>query len=358
MLKPVDDTRMYEKMAVSLANSGRYHVHIIGFPSSRVPSLPHITFHPSASFGRLNPVRFMMPIRFFVIAMKIRPAIAIINTHELLWACSWLKLFASCRLLYDVRENYYRNIRYLPTFPSWLRPVLAAYVRGKEKLLRPFVNGFLFAEAGYRHELTFVKKNIVVIENKAGHDTRVRVRSYPVRRKRFLFSGTLATSSGVFIAIELIMRLHQIDPDIALHIIGYCAQPGTLRKIRDRIKDLPYIRLSGGDHLVPHTEIAAAIAASDVGIVAYPPNLSAINTTPTKLFEYLAAQLPIVMLAHDPWIERCKPYNAAVTFRYPDIDAAAVLHNIDTQQFYQHAPGPEVFWDTEARKLVALCDEL
>ena len=36
VLKPVDDSRMYEKIGLTLAGSGRYDVHVIGCDSARI----------------------------------------------------------------------------------------------------------------------------------------------------------------------------------------------------------------------------------------------------------------------------------------------------------------------------------
>jgi hypothetical protein len=45
VLKPVDDTRMFEKIGVSLAGADEAEVIIIGYPSQRPPTHQTITFH-------------------------------------------------------------------------------------------------------------------------------------------------------------------------------------------------------------------------------------------------------------------------------------------------------------------------
>ena len=44
VLKPIDDTRMFEKFGMSLSDSGNYNVVIIGYPSKAIPSYPNVRF--------------------------------------------------------------------------------------------------------------------------------------------------------------------------------------------------------------------------------------------------------------------------------------------------------------------------
>ena len=53
LLKPVNDTRMFEKIGVSLAQSGQYEVHIIGYPSGTSVSEPNVHFHPLPRFKNI-----------------------------------------------------------------------------------------------------------------------------------------------------------------------------------------------------------------------------------------------------------------------------------------------------------------
>ena len=61
-----------------------------------------------------------------------------------------------------------------------------------------------------------------------------------------LYSGTIAEVYGIFEAIELTEKLHKINPNIRLHIIGFCAQNHTLLQLQDQIRNKPYITLTGG----------------------------------------------------------------------------------------------------------------
>ncbi len=348
LLKPVDDTRMFEKLGQTLAEEAE--VHIIGYPSQGIVNHPTIIFHPLAPFNRLSIPRITSPWKVFRKMLKIKPDTFIITTHELLVAGVLAKIFLSYRLIYDVQENYGRNILYTTAFPKLLRPFIAAFVRCKEYLTSPFVNHFLLAERGYEEELNFPGKRKTVIENKT---KKVETRAHKKNdgHINLLFTGTLAETTGVFTAIELAQRLHNEDASIRLMLIGYCSLKETLEKIKDEISDKDFIKLIGGDQLVPHAEIVSQIQSHDFGIIAYSENPSIVNSIPTKLYEYLGYQLPILLVDHNTqWIDRTKFYQAALPFNVSMLKPDEFLHQMRTQSFYNSIP-TDVFWDSEAEKL-------
>jgi glycosyltransferase involved in cell wall biosynthesis len=355
VLKPVDDTRMFEKIGQSLADSGDNEIHIFGRQSSREYHFPGIQLHPHRNFNRISVYRLTMTLRLLFKIIRLKPAVFIITTHELLLPGLFVKLLSGSRLVYDVQENYFRNILYMNSFPALLKPILAVYVRLKEICLAPFVNDFLLSESAYKDELPFLGSRVTVLENKV-RKTACQV----VRRKTrsnetmLLFSGTLAESTGVFTAIQLAHQLHAIDPGVHLTIIGYCSLEETLRHIRQAIAGVDFIKLIGGNHLIPHTEIMDAIHESDAGIVSYQPNKSTENKVPTKLYEYIGCQLPVLLVNYTPWVKICEPYPAAVVFNPGQIEAKRLYEELKTREFYTTPPKDEVYWESEAKKLVGV----
>ncbi|HYF69458.1 MAG TPA: hypothetical protein VD884_15040 [Ohtaekwangia sp.] len=355
VLKPVNDTRMFEKLAQSLAK--KFETHVIGFPAESSyefsPVTPHTLYHEG--FKRMSLKRLAAPWVFFHNCFKLKPTDVIVCTHELLIPGILLKLILGCRLLYDVQENYFRNILYTNAFPFWIKPFVAGYVRFKELILSPFVNHFILAEKAYYKEIPFVRAKSVVVENRYKDlpDIHTEKKSLQDGNTYLLFSGTLAETTGVFTAINLADQLHEIDNTIRLTIIGFAAQPAVYNRIIDSIRDKSFIRLVGGNRLVSHQDIIQEIKTHDFGIVAYPPNKSTESSIPTKLFEYLGSQLPMLLIDHPVWEKYCSPFPAAIPFSEDLPDAAALLHQMKTGRFYQQNVG-NVFWSTEEPRLLSL----
>ena len=166
VLKPIDDTRMYEKFGLSMAKTNKYDTNIIGFASKNVKPHDSLTFHPLGTFPRLSWARLWAPWKVYRIYLQVKPQLIIANTHEILLVTVLYKIFFGAKIIYDVRENYVKNIMHTTVFPRLLRPMLAAWVRLKELITKPFFNQYLLAEKIYRKQLGFLPDRAVVIENK------------------------------------------------------------------------------------------------------------------------------------------------------------------------------------------------
>jgi len=357
VLKPVDDSRLYEKIGLSLASTGKYDVHIIGCASEKIEN-PNITQHPFRPFARASLRRLFVPWKILFRTISLKPDLLIIATHELLYLAMFMKIVTRCRIIYDVQENYYWNILYTPAFPLLLKPFIALYVRGKETMTAGFVDHFLLAEKGYEHELRFHDSKGTVVENKVRVPVEERKKPASVRSKKtinLIFSGTLAETTGVFTAIDLAVKLHVIDDRFRLTIIGFCAQHTVLEKIRLLITPRPFIELIARDSPVPHGEIFKHIQSSDFGLITYQINPSTMNSIPTKLYEYLGFKLPIILVSHKPWVDFCYPYSAAVVFDAHHFDAGQIYREMLNRTFYTAEPSL-VYWEAEEAKLLEVVE--
>lgn len=355
VLKPVDDSRMYEKIGLSLALAGQYDVHIIGCVTEAAPDA-RLSQHPFPPFARISLRRMFAPLLIFIRSLRLKPRVFIATTHELLFPAMFLKMFIRCRVIYDVQENYYWNILYTPAFPLLAKPFLALYVRAKETLSAPYVDHFFLAERGYEKEMKFPRNRKTILENKVRVDRALQKTAVPLTSKKtidLLFSGTLAPTTGVFTAIDLAVKLHVIDERIRLTIIGYAAQTKVLEKIRMLIHPRPFIELIAHDRPVPHAQIFDHIRKADFGVISYEVNPSTMNSIPTKLYEYLGLRLPILLTSHRPWVDFCYPWNAAVVFDAHHPDAAGVYKQMMSQTFYTSEP-TEVYWQSEEERLLSV----
>lgn len=349
VLKPIDDTRMLEKMALSLCEPHDYEVTIMGQSINQIPVHPGIKFIPFEIPGRFSLDRFLTPTKILLKLFKVRPGVLIVNTHELLIVSVISRILFGCVIVYDIRENYYRNIRFSETYPRRFRLPLSWWIRGKEKLVTRLFHHIILAEKSYATELGFIGKEFTILENKAVPPEVGKKLSNEVHK--LLFTGTISKSTGVFEAITLATALHKEDPDIRLLIAGYCALPSTRVEVLERIRDKPFIQLKGFYQLLPHREIMGEIVNADFGIMYYPPSPHTSGSVPTKLFEYMANQLPIITWANQPYTPRVLEQNAGLLWDVP----AELLNKMKTQSFYPKTP-IDVHW--EIKKFNDLIEKL
>ena len=360
ILKPVDDTRMFGKLALSITKIDKVAITIIGYPTKNPFRVPAVTSLPFKPFKRISFRRFFARFTFLQQVMAIKPRIIILTTHELLFVSLLAKAITGCRLIYDVQENYYRNIIHSTTFPFLIKHVVALAVRLKEKLIGPAIDHFFLAEKSYPTELRFLPERYTVLENKVRKES-IGQCSFNKKSKidghtHLIFSGTLATGTGVFEAIRWTKLFYEVDPKIRLTIIGYCSIPTVLKKIKAEVKDCNYISVIGGDELIPHAQILEEISTSDGAFVTYLPNASTSGSIPTKLFEYLACQLPIFLVPHPPWVNYCAPFHASILLD-KETSALQLLSNMKDNQLYSQAP-QEIYWEGQEASLFSVMDKI
>lgn len=359
LLKPINDTRMYEKLGLSLSKLAGVQVHICGFEAPLpAGASAAVFFHPIFRFERLSLGRAKAQGAYYKLLQEIRPHLIIACTHELLPASFLYCRNNTCKLVYDVQENFALNLAAQDNYPPLLRNVLAFSVGSIERVLARHITHFLVAEQSYVQELPFLRDKYTVIVNKykqaAGYSppaTPVRLQQGPLR---LLYSGTIGRVYGIFEAIALAEKLHQLHPQTTLTIIGYCADKATYWEVLHQVLQKPFITLIGGDQLVPHQRIIAAIEASDVGLLPYRPNESTFRCIPTKLYEYAAHALPMVVQHNPLWHAFLQQHKAGISINFKEPGVNQLLQEIQHQQFYEPGVPTGVFWKSEEEKLVQL----
>jgi len=182
---------MYEKFGISLAKTNKYEIHIAGFkiadcrllisdfkseirnPKSlpakalaQAGEIPNIFFHPLFNFKRLTIKRFFAPWKYYILLLKLKPQLIILNSPELLIVTCLYQIIFGSKLYYDIQENYYRNIACTKVYPPIIRNLIAILVRSIEYITRPFIDHYLLAERNYEREFSFSKGKSTIIENK------------------------------------------------------------------------------------------------------------------------------------------------------------------------------------------------
>ncbi len=359
VLKPVDDTRMRGKVAQALLAWPRVEVHVVGRASGRAGvnessrETGHVKPHPIFSGTRLSLGRLAAQGRYWRLLRTQRPHLVIVHAPELLpLTLLWQALGRGRKFVYDIRENYALNVTTQQVYRGWRKRALAAGLRWLEGRAARRAAAVLLAEASYAGELPFLAAlppgRVVVLENKyqpapgAVLPTMARPLPDPTQPVRLLFSGTISELNGVHEAIALAEALHQAWPGGAtLRIVGFCQQPALLAALHEVLERLAATRpglvtLIGGAELVPHSHIVAEIQRAHFGLLPYRPHPSTWRCRPTKLFEYLAHGLPVLIPNNPLWLSLVQAHGAglAVDFAQPARAAAAIAAALPTTRFY------------------------
>ncbi|MCF6360342.1 MAG: glycosyltransferase, partial [Cyclobacteriaceae bacterium] len=166
-LKPVNDIRSYSKIAQSLALNSSYSVYCIGYPTNielrdnKIKLLP-LSYFNKSGFGRL-----LARWQAFKLYVKVKPELIIVNSPDLLIITCLYKILFGSQIIYDIRENYFRNLWYQQNYSWGTRHFFALVIRSKEVILSPLFSHFILAEKVYEKQLNFIGNRFSVIENKS-----------------------------------------------------------------------------------------------------------------------------------------------------------------------------------------------
>ncbi|AMJ65419.1 hypothetical protein AXW84_08265 [Hymenobacter sp. PAMC 26628] len=366
---------MTGKFAATLLERPGMQVHVAGQGprAGRGPGAggaeSRLEFHAIFQGSRLGLSRLGAQWRYWRLLRRLRPGLVVVHAPELLpLTLLWQALGSGRRFVYDIQENFALNIRTQRVYPPWVGRVLAGALRRVETLAARRAAGLALAEASYADELPFLNRapgRVAVLENKyqpaPGEAPPAAARPLPGPQTplRLLFSGTLSELNGVREAVALAGALHAARPGGAhLTVIGFCQQPTLLQWLTETAdQHSAWLTLEGGARPVPHAAVVAAIGRAHLGLLAYRPHPSSERCQPTKLFEYLAHGLPLLVPPNPLWAAAVRAHGAGlvVDFADPAAAAATVLGALAAgPAFYPQGPPADALWAGEAKKLWAL----
>ncbi|MEP5612701.1 MAG: hypothetical protein ABJP45_10655 [Cyclobacteriaceae bacterium] len=348
-LKPVDDVRGYEKIAQSIAKTNKYQVNIIGNTGKKESDHPSIKFHEH-DISRKNLFgRIVSRINIMQMIFRINPSIIIVQTHELLYVTVIHKLLRRSKIIYDVREDYKKNMQYLSRWPYLLRLILAISIRTKERLLTPFIDQFWLAEKCYLYEINFPRKRSHVLENKALLIDQSSLRSDGIH---CLYTGTISEYGGIFLALDVYKKMKEHEPQATLTIVGQCHDPKLLRDLNSFSETDKGIKLSISENPVDHTEIVKHILKATLGIISYQSNPVNANKVPTKLYEYSLYRLPFLIQQETPWEEKGKRLGGAIPIDFENPNVSIIIDQLKSREYFFHSNYPDgQTWNSQEGKI-------
>jgi len=356
VLKPVDDSRNFEKIAATIGNTSKYEINIIGFFTKKIPVAGNTNFHPIFNFDRLSTKRLVAPIKALKLLLKLKPDMIIVTCAELLIVSLLMKMLTRTKIVYDVQENYLLNIIYSGSYPWVFKYPIAAYVRTVEYISSKFIDLTIFAEKIYADQLQFLSSNSAVFENKASISEEIlKMETETNSDINLIYCGTIAEHYGVFDAIELTQRLQKDIDHVHLKIVGYAAISSVRRKLIEETKDLKYVHVSATDQLIPHEQILMEMKKSSFCILPYKNNKSTEGRIPTKLFECLSLEMPVIINSNESWNSMINENNAGITY---DFEAKKNFPiKAFNEKYYGHNRSHIYKWENSATSFIELIEE-
>jgi hypothetical protein len=349
VLKPLKDPRAYCRFGLSLRETNKYKINIIGFSTKNEANEKNIKFSTLFCKKRNHYSRLLSNLKLLKILFKDKPDILIVSTFELLPAGILSKFFLKNRLIYDVQENHYSNIQQNKTQSGILKFLSKSLVKIIESCSKPWVDHFFFAEACYRDELP---KYIpyTVLENKFFGESCPVTSSKELlgHHFRFLISGTLTKVYGILEGIQWFKEINKHYPETTLHIIGHATLPDYKTQIESLALDHPAISIDISEFPVPYLSILKAYHHADINLMPYYQIPSIQPKIPSKLYESIALLKPCLFSPNSKWKSISDMYPAGMELDFTDLTSATVqFQNFLQQKYFGKLPGQEVLWKSQ-----------
>lgn len=358
-LKPIDDVRGFEKLAVGLNDVGKYKIHLAGPPPSGATDLSQFSVHEMKPKRQGFIRRFFIGWQLWPVLMKVKPELIIANSHDLLIVISLYRILFGGRLIYDIQENYYLNLLHQKSYARPIRFIAALYIRTVEIITSPMISHFILAEKSYLKELPFLRGRGIILENKVVKAFLPENVELTPEGTVFMYTGTISEDYGVYDAISWFKSLNQVGPDRRLIISGHCTKPETKTALLELCKDVQAISLDLHMSPLSHHKVLLNIARADFLLLPYKRNRSTENCIPAKLYESIALSTPVLISENDLWDQLLNDWDAgaAVNFEATNTSPEAT-DTILSRTYYQKMGEIGIYWSDEGQIFVDLVAKL
>lgn len=280
------DTRIFHKECQSLAEAGYRVTLIVPHESSEVVDDVYIRAVPPPKSGKERLTRTLWQL--YQAALE-EPAEAVFHFHdaELLPYMLLLKA-AGRRVVYDMHEDTPLQVMYQHWIPPLVRPLVATGMKKLERLGAAVFDGLIAAEPVIARR--FEERAPVTVHNfPLASEIIDEAPPYAERPPQVAYVGTITEVRGIRELIAAVGMLpERLEARLAL--AGSFHPEG----LRQEVETMPGWRRTGFLGWISREEMRKVLSTSRVGVVAFHPVERYRGNYPTKLFEYMAAGLPVV----------------------------------------------------------------
>ena len=351
------DTRIAVKECGALADAG-FEVILICPNVSQAPLPERVTRLVRPSRGRLARAT-VTAWRVCVAALREKADAYHLHDPELLWIVPLLRL-TGAEVFYDVHEDNPRSALDRNWIPKPVRPLASKFTAAVERAASRLVTGVVAAtpQIGAR----FPSSRTVVVQNFSvlGELELESPTPYSSREPLFLYVGAIGVTRGSRVIVNAIDLLPEATG--AKLIMAGPTPPDELAQI----EHLPgWARVEHHFWQTRH-EVARHLDRVRAGLAVLHPTGNYIESYPVKVFEYMAAGLPIIASDFPLWRELFGEVGCAIFVDPLDPAAVAkamqwILDNpAEAERMGERGRAivhDRFNWSAEARKLVAFYDQ-
>jgi len=301
--------------------------------------------------------------RAFFAARRLKADVVHFHDPELMFIGVLLAL-SGVKVVFDVHENVPEDIKDKYWIPGWLRGT----VSGIYKLIESVCTRFFSAIVGATPNICerYSKSTCVLLQNLPRLEEFSFVDDDARKPGRDGFSiaylGAITRIRGVD---NIIKSLGIIDSkeSVVFKVAGFFQELGH----KEELETWPEWGNVNFVGKVSRAEVGEFLSSASAGLVTFLPANNHINAQPNKLFEYMAAGIPVIASDFPLWRELIERYDCGylVDPESPESIAAAIKQIMDNPEEAkakglngQRAIRSELNWEVESKRLVDLYQRL
>lgn len=289
---PRDDIRIFLKECKSLANAG-YSLNLVvsdGIGDGEKDSVKIL------DAGGKNQNRFLRMTltlyRVFKKAILTKADIYHLHDPELLLLVPLLLKHG--KVVYDAHEDLPRQIMGKHWIPKPLRRAVSFISEKIENHYARKVSGIVTATPFIADRFRKINSNVANINNYPLFDEFAHIERKPSEERLICYIGGITAGRGIF---EMVKAMESVDGKLLL--AGNFSNPAE----REKAQKLP-----GWEKVVElgfcdREKVMEILASARAGLVLFHPGPNHTNAQPNKLFEYMAAGLPVIASDFPLWRE-------------------------------------------------------
>ncbi|MFC7685331.1 glycosyltransferase family 4 protein [Ureibacillus sp. GCM10028918] len=352
---PHTDTRIYVKECCTLAENGFKVTLIAPNAPNEIINGVHIVGVDKIEGNRLKRMTQTTDV-VYKKALEINADIYHFHDPELIPVGSKLKKKGKI-VVYDVHEDVPRQILSKSWIPKFLRTSIAKLFERYESKASQKFDAIITATMHIEKRFKNYNKETYSINNFPSLKEMEFSFKNSDKIDAVCYVGGITKVRGAFEIIEMLGNVNQ-KRDLKLHLAGPIDQ-----KISEELlnhTNWSYVEYKG---VLDRKDVKEVLSLSKIGLVTLHPIINYLDALPVKMFEYMAAGIPVIASDFPLWRQIIKKANCGVLVNplNPTQIAEAVHELLNDEQKAKtmgengrYAVEQEYNWEKESLKLVQL----